>query len=84
MKNSVIIKNAFNNKENAKDSNLLSEREREVLSDLYHGLTRDDIATNRYISINTVNKILQSVFYKLDAEKSIDAIRVALENKMIE
>ena len=62
----------------------LSEREREILDDLYHGLSRDEMAAIRYLSINTVNKILQSLFIKLNASNNVDAIRVAIERGLIE
>ena len=61
----------------------LSDREMEVLSDLYQGLTRDEIAENRYLSINTVKKILQSIFIKLDANNSAQAIRIAVERGLL-
>ena len=62
----------------------LSKREQEVLIDLYHGLSREEIAENRYLSVNTVKKILQSVYLKLGAQNNVDAIRIALENKLVE
>ncbi|MCL2498393.1 MAG: LuxR C-terminal-related transcriptional regulator, partial [Symbiobacteriaceae bacterium] len=61
----------------------LSDRELEVLSDLYHGLSREEIATNRFISLNTVKKTLQFIFLKLGVNRSVDAIRVALEKGLI-
>jgi len=61
----------------------LSPREKEVLLDLYHGLSRDEIAENQYLSINTVKKALQSIYLKLDANNGIDAIRIALEKGII-
>ena len=79
-----VITNTFKGEKNIADSISLSDREREVLGDLYHGLTREEIAANRYLSVNTVKKTLQSVFIKLDANNSVDAIRVALEKKLIE
>jgi len=52
----------------------LSAREYEVLTDLYHGLSREEIAAHRFLSINTVKKIFQSIYIKLDASNNIDAI----------
>ena len=66
------------------DAVRLSERELQVLSDIYHGLSREEIAALRYLSINTVKKILQSIFIKLDAQSSVDAVRIGLERKLIE
>ena len=62
----------------------LSKRELEVLTDLYHGLSREEIAEHRYLSVNTVKKILQSIYNKLDASNNVDAIRIAIEMKLIE
>jgi len=83
-KKADVIMNSVKMENKVKDTVSLSNREREVLSDLYHGLTRDEIAVNRYISINTVDKALQSIYIKLDANNGFDAIRIALENKLIE
>jgi len=62
----------------------LSQRERDILSDLYHGLSRDEMAATRYLSVNTINKILQSIFIKLDANNNIDVIRIAIERKLLD
>ena len=61
----------------------LSEREREVLNDVYHGLSREEIAANRYLSVNTVKKILQSIYIKLDANNNVHAVRIAVEKGLI-
>ena len=78
----AVVANAF--KSSTKEAPSLSTREREVLLDLYHGLSREEIAENRYLSINTVKKMLQSIYTKLDANNNVDAIRIALENNLIE
>ncbi|MDR0906979.1 MAG: LuxR C-terminal-related transcriptional regulator [Oscillospiraceae bacterium] len=83
-KKAGVIMNAYKKEQKIEDSVQLSAREREVLNDLYHGLSREEIAVNRYLSINTVKKILQSIYLKLDANNSVDAIRIALENKLLE
>ncbi|MCL2814096.1 MAG: LuxR C-terminal-related transcriptional regulator [Oscillospiraceae bacterium] len=85
-KKAAFVAASFRREKNTKDSVLfsLSNRELEVLNDLYHGLSRDEIAAHRYLSINTVKKVLQSIYLKLDANTSVDAIRIALEKKLIE
>ena len=81
----TVIANAFQSEPNCNKVNIaLSERERRILLDLYHGLSREEIAENQYLSINTVKKALQSIFIKLDAHNSVDAVRIALEKKLIE
>ena len=83
-KKTTVIMNSFKGEQKISDDVQLSAREQEVLSDLYHGLSRDEIAEHRYLSVNTVKKILQSIYIKLDANNNVDAIRIALERKLIE
>lgn len=61
----------------------LTNREKEVLIDLSQGLTRDEIALNLNISVNTVKSILQNIYNKLGAVNSADAIRIAIKMKII-
>jgi len=84
MKKTAIVANSFKKARKLSETISLSEREQEVLMDLYHGLSREEIAENRYMSINTVKSILRSVFTKLDAYNNVDAIRIAIEKKLIE
>ena len=83
-KKTAVIIAAFWEEQKLEDVVTLSEREQEVLNDLYHGLSREEIATNRYLSINTVKKILQSIYIKLNANNNVDAIRIAIEKKLID
>lgn len=82
-KKSEFIAGKIKRKKNIDVAVQITDRERDVLIDIYQGLTREDIAATRYLSVNTVKKILQSIYIKLDAETNIDAIRVALEKKLI-
>jgi len=84
VKKMTIISNSFIAEQNIDDSIRLSDRERKVLNDLYHGLSREEIAVTQYLSINTVKKILQSIYIKLGANNNVDAIRIAIENKLVE
>jgi DNA-binding NarL/FixJ family response regulator len=61
----------------------LSAREIEILTDMYHGLSRSEIAINRKLSINTVKSLLQIVYAKLGAENNMEVIRIALDMKLI-
>jgi len=83
-KKAAVITASVKKEMQIEDHIQLSEREREILDDLYHGLSRDEMAAIRYLSINTVNKVLQSLFIKLNAGNSIDAIRIAIERGLIE
>ena len=63
--------------------NIISPREREILTDLSHGLSRTEIASSRNLSINTVKMLVNNVYMKLGAENLAEAIRVAAERKII-
>ena len=82
-KKSAVIMDMI--RKDSKEENIrLSGRELEVLKDLYHGLSRDEIAGNQYLSRNTIDKVLQSIFIKLGANNSSDVLRIAMEKKLIE
>ena len=83
-KKADVIRSSIKREQNIPDAIQLSDREQKILSDLYHGLSREEIATNQYISVGTVKKALESMYAKLGANSIADAIRIALENKLIE
>ncbi|MCL2764941.1 MAG: LuxR C-terminal-related transcriptional regulator [Treponema sp.] len=62
---------------------VISPREKDILTDLSHGLSRTEIAANRRLSINTVKMLISSVYMKLGAENLADAIRIAAERKIV-
>ncbi|MDR1320502.1 MAG: LuxR C-terminal-related transcriptional regulator [Gracilibacteraceae bacterium] len=68
---------------NINDDVRLSARETEVLSDLYHGLSRAEIAASRNLSVNTVKMVLSTIYAKLNADSIASVIRTALERKLI-
>ncbi|MDR0688960.1 MAG: helix-turn-helix transcriptional regulator, partial [Spirochaetaceae bacterium] len=55
----------------------LSSRERKVLIGLSRGLTREEIAENTAISLNTVKMTISTLYEKLEAVNRADAIRIA-------
>jgi LuxR family maltose regulon positive regulatory protein len=61
----------------------LSQREIEILYDVYHGLTRSEIAVSHNLSVSTVKMVLGSIYSKLGADNVADVIRTALERKLI-
>ena len=79
----TVIKDSYKADKKMSKKIQLSERELEILTDLYHGLTREEMAENRYLSLPTVNKLIESIFLKLDARNNVDAIRIAIKNKLI-
>ena len=67
----------------AKD-NPLSERERNVLQSIAQGLTREEIALEQYISVNTVKSVIRSIYNKLGANNKADAVSIAITRGYIE
>ncbi|MCL2477910.1 MAG: LuxR C-terminal-related transcriptional regulator [Treponema sp.] len=61
----------------------ITPREREVLTDLAYGLSRSEIASGMGLSINTVKMIISSIYSKIGAERMTDAVRIAIERKLI-
>jgi DNA-binding CsgD family transcriptional regulator len=75
---------AQNNQANGINTSFgISEREKAVLADLSHGLSRSEIAASRKISINTVKAIIEILQTKLDAVNTADLVRAAMENRLI-
>ncbi|MDR2740853.1 MAG: LuxR C-terminal-related transcriptional regulator [Treponema sp.] len=55
----------------------LSFREMEVLTGLSQGLTREKIACDAALSLNTVKNVISDIYVKLGALNRADAIRIA-------
>lgn len=64
-------------------SGLLSKREEEMLRGLSIGLTREELAGQHHISINTVKTIIRSLYNKLGAVNRADAIRIATSQNLL-
>jgi len=79
-----FIAGIIKREQNINEDFSLSDRERDVLNDLYHGLSREEIAASRYLSVNTVKTVLGSLYMKLGASNNVDAIRIAIEKKLVE
>jgi LuxR family maltose regulon positive regulatory protein len=56
----------------------LSRQERSVLAGLSRGLTRQELAEDSSISINTIKGVIKSLYSKLGALNSADAVRIAV------
>jgi len=71
-------------KENGTNSEIvLSKREKEVLRDLYNGLSSPEIAAKQRLSVNTVKMITKNIFKKLNVNSLVDAIRISVEQKLL-
>jgi two-component system, NarL family, response regulator LiaR len=62
----------------------LTSREREVLALLVKGETNLEMSEHLFISVPTVKYHLSSLFLKLGAKNRVEAVTVALENKLVE
>jgi len=57
----------------------LSEREREVLQLLAHGVSNQEIAQELVIAIDTVKRHVSHIFSKLGVNNRVQAVRQAQE-----
>ena len=64
--------------------NPLSKRELSVLQSISQGLTREEIALEQYISMNTVKSTITSIYTKLHASNKADAVSIAITKGYIE
>ena len=62
---------------------VISQKESEILTDLFQGLSRAEIAISRGLSINTVKMQIGNIYLKLGAENLADALRIATERKIV-
>ncbi|MDR0445956.1 MAG: LuxR C-terminal-related transcriptional regulator, partial [Oscillospiraceae bacterium] len=61
----------------------LTVREKDILADICHGLSRSEIATSRGLSVNTVKASVLIIYKKLGAQNTADAIRIAVRRGLI-
>ena len=61
----------------------LTEREKEILSDLVKGLSYKMIADNRTISVFTVNAHVRNIYEKLQVHSVAEAVRKAIEQRIV-
>ncbi|MDR2759930.1 MAG: LuxR C-terminal-related transcriptional regulator, partial [Spirochaetaceae bacterium] len=61
----------------------LSSREVAVLTGLSQGLTREEIAEDSEISINTVKSVVRNIYNKLGAVNRADAVRIAVSKGIL-
>jgi LuxR family maltose regulon positive regulatory protein len=62
----------------------LSRREKEILTGLSQGLTRDENARLSSLSVNTVKSVIRSIYNKLGALNRADAVRIATQLGLLE
>jgi LuxR family maltose regulon positive regulatory protein len=62
----------------------LTYKEKEILVDICHGLSRTEIAYNHNLSVNTVKMLIQTIYTKLGAQNTADAIWIAATLKLVQ
>jgi LuxR family maltose regulon positive regulatory protein len=82
-KRTAVIGDALRRQYGIEKEIMISARERQILNDLYYGLSRTEIAETRYLSINTVKTNIQSLYNKLDANNIADALRIGIQRGLI-
>ena len=63
---------------------ILTEREREVLTLIAQGLSNQEIADKLIISIKTVNRHRENIMAKLNLHSRVELVRYAIEKGLIE
>ena len=62
---------------------ILSPRETEILKLVANGLTADEIASQLFVSLDTVETHKRNVLKKLDARNTAEAVAKAIRGKLI-
>ena len=80
IKRSAALRGVYRKQNPAREAknNPLTRREMEILRALSHGLTREEIAVERFISVNTVKTFIRSIYQKLDATNRAEAVSIAI------
>ncbi|MDP4952557.1 MAG: response regulator transcription factor [Flavobacteriales bacterium] len=61
----------------------LSKRELEILEEMSGGLNYKEIAEKMFISPKTVRKHIENVYRKLQVHNKVEAVRLAMDHKLI-
>lgn len=62
----------------------LSERQLQVLIMIIHGMNRNEIAKNLFLSKKTINGYVNEALKKLKASTEAEAVRIAIESGLID
>jgi len=73
----------YRNEQGEKEAPFLSSQELSILEGISKGLTREEIAANFSLSLNTVKGIITTIYNKLDAFNRADAIRIATSQGLL-
>jgi len=73
----------YNCANNVDEKIALTEREKLILKDLSHGLSRSEIAASQNISLSTVKMVINIIYDKLCVTNLPDAIRIGVGKKIV-
>lgn len=77
-----LIRNPFNTSVKPIDFGL-TKREIELLEQLKSGLSYEQVASNLFISVGTVQKHIGNVYRKLQVNNKVEAVQKALQHRVI-
>ena len=63
--------------------NELTDRERDVLRCMVEGLNNHEIAAKLFISLGTVKFHISNIFQKLGVDSRVEAVKLAIEQKLV-
>lgn len=75
---SSLASNAADTKQNP-----LTHKEQEILIALSQGMTREEIAVERFITVNTVKTYIRNIYNKLQAGNRAEAVSIAMSRGYI-
>lgn len=77
-----LIRNPFDTSLKPADFGL-TKREIELLEQLKNGLSYEQVATNLFISIGTVQKHIGNVYRKLQVNNKVEAVQKAMQHRLV-
>jgi DNA-binding NarL/FixJ family response regulator len=83
MKKSHSLKSPMNS-DFQKNFNTLTKREREIVSLVVEGLTNQEIADKLFVNIRTVETHKTNILQKLQLKSSVDLVKFAIKNNLLE
>lgn len=78
-----LIRNPFTVQTLKHDDFGLTKREIELLEQLKGGLSYEQVASNLFISIGTVQKHIGNVYRKLQVNNKVEAVQKAVQNRLV-
>jgi DNA-binding NarL/FixJ family response regulator len=82
----IVAKSYINQMKNKSISlvELLTEREKEIMHLVVDGFSNNEIADKLFISVRTVETHKSRILQKLDLKSTVDLVKFAIKNKIIE